>query len=127
MNVAVIEIGSNINPKQNINVAIEKIEATFNLTGRSKFIFTKPVGDENQSDYLNGAVVIQTLMDIKELKSVLKDIENTQRQNVSDAKTNGVYLDLDIILWNGNVVHEDYYSRDFVRSTVEEALKSVFL
>ena len=32
-------------------------------------------------------------------------------------------IDLDIVVWNGEVTDEDYYSREFLRDAVEEVIE----
>jgi 7,8-dihydro-6-hydroxymethylpterin-pyrophosphokinase len=33
-------------------------------------------------------------------------------------------IDLDIVVWNGEIVDEDYYTRDFLQKSVAELVQS---
>ena len=122
MNTAVVSVGSNINPKENIETSKKKISNEFKLIGSSTFIKTKPIGFKDQDDFYNGAFLIQTDRELDEVNSVLKNIEVAIGRVRSSNKQGPREIDLDIIIWNNAVIDNDVYERDFLRNSVSELL-----
>ncbi|HKJ79590.1 MAG TPA: 2-amino-4-hydroxy-6-hydroxymethyldihydropteridine diphosphokinase [Prolixibacteraceae bacterium] len=120
MNTVIIGIGSNINADENISKMLELLGAEVKIIKVSSFIKTKPIGIKNQPDFTNGAVKIKTGLVRKELKSVCKEIEYKLGRDRTTPKFGPRTIDLDIVVWNGEVVDEDYYTRDFLQNSVEE-------
>lgn len=89
----------------------------------SNFAFTSPVGFLDQPDFLNGAVLLATDLSCEELKGVLEGIEKEMGRVKSANKFGPRVIDLDIVVWNGEVTDEDYYSREFLRDAVEEVIE----
>ena len=83
-------------------------------------IRTKAVGITDQPDYTNGAVKINTERDRKELTKLLKSIEDQLGRDRTGPKFGPRTMDLDIVVWNGEIVDKDYYTRDFLQKSVEE-------
>jgi 2-amino-4-hydroxy-6-hydroxymethyldihydropteridine diphosphokinase len=122
MNTCIIEIGSNIDPEANVEKALSILKSEMHVVSNSNFLKTAPVGITNQSHFLNGAVKIKTELNKEQLNKYLKDIEYRLKRNHRQQKYGPRTIDLDIIVWNGTVVDDDYYTRDFVKSTVDELL-----
>lgn len=120
MNTVIIGIGSNINADENISKMLELLSAEVEIIKVSSFIKTKPIGIENQPDFINGAVKIKTVLVRKELKLICKEIEDKLGRDRTTPKFGPRTIDLDIVVWNGKVVDEDYYTRDFLQNSVEE-------
>ncbi|MCK5148510.1 2-amino-4-hydroxy-6-hydroxymethyldihydropteridine diphosphokinase [bacterium] len=120
--VAVISVGSNINPERWIAAARVKVEQVHTLMKSSTFIKTKPVGYTNQADFVNGAWMIETEMDKTSLYNWLHDLENDCQRVRTENKYGPRTIDLDIIIWNGMVVDDDVYSRDFLKTSILELL-----
>jgi len=121
-NIAVIGMGSNVNPKSNVPKAKRFLKKQCRLLGESKFIKTKPVGYKQQDDFLNGAVVVATAQTRSKFKSTLKRIE-TQLGRKRQANPYGPRtIDLDILVWNGKIVDRDFYTRKFIRQSVLELM-----
>ena len=128
MNTAVIGLGSNINPQDNIRKAWTFLSAKFTILAESKLIRTKPVGFPDQEDFINGTVLIETPLDCSQLKTALQEIEETlgrrkpssSGSHTADLKTTfgPRTIDLDILVWNNQVVDQDFYSRDFLQKLV---------
>ena len=121
-NRAALELGSNIDPEINIKKAIDILDAEFEILRRSEFIFTEPVGMKNSPEFLNGAVLIETKLGYDELKIKLKSIEFSAGRTDSQSGSKNRIIDIDIIAWNGKIIHKDYDERDFVRKTIDEVL-----
>ena len=122
MNICIIGIGSNINAEKNIPEMLELLKNEVEVLKVSRLIQTKPIGITNQPDFTNGAVKIQTSYTQKELNKVLKEIENKIGRDRSVPKFGPRCIDLDIAVWNGKIVDKDYYSRDFLKNSVDELL-----
>ena len=122
MNEVVIGIGSNIDAEFNIEKALEILGILVRIEKVSSFIKTKPVGITDQPDFTNGAVKVKTDYGAKELKKKLKGIEDQLGRDRSAAKFGPRCIDLDIIVWNGEIVDRDYYTRDFLRQNVSEVI-----
>lgn len=122
MNTAVIALGSNIDPEHNIRQALTLIAKKFRLVEESEFVQTKPLGFTDQADFINGSVLMETELGQEDLKTALKNMEQTLGRTKSPIKYGPRTIDLDIVVFNGQVVDNDFYERDFVRSAVLELL-----
>lgn len=122
MNACIIGIGSNIEAKKNIDAMMQLLKQKVDVMEVSSFAQTKPIGIEDQNDFTNGAVLVQTDLDIETLKSVLTSIEDEMRRDRSKPKFGPRCIDLDIVVWNNWVVDKDYHTRDFLRKSVGELM-----
>ena len=121
-NKAIIGIGSNINAEENISKMLEVLGKEVEILTVSSWLKTKPIGIEDQQDFTNGAVKIQTALNREGLNRVLKNIEDRLGRDRSAPKFGPRSIDLDIVVWNGEIVDEDYYTRDFLRKSVQEVI-----
>jgi len=122
LNKVVIGVGSNIDPENNIEEAKNAVANHHNLIKVSSFIETEPIGCNNQDNFLNGAFLIETEMDASTLKSWLKNQENKLGRVESENKNGPRTIDLDIIVWNGEVVDSEVYEREFLINSINELL-----
>ena len=122
MNIAVISVGSNIEPEANIEKARRRLADSQKLLGVSAFVRTPPIGNLEQPDFLNGALLISTGLDQPGFIKLLKEIENELGRLRTADKYGPRSIDLDLVVWNGRVIDEDFYSRSFVRDAVVELL-----
>ncbi len=122
MNQAVIAIGSNIDPEKNIGMAIDSIKVNLELLAESVFVTTKPIGNINPPDFMNGALLISTHMKRPELKRWLKGVEKKLGRIKSGDKNGPRTIDLDIAVWNGKIVDNDVHERDYLKNAVFELL-----
>ncbi len=120
MNEAIIGIGSNIEAEKNITKMLVLLKNQVEVLKISSMIKTKPIGIINQADYTNGAVKINTELDQKQLNSILKKIEDVMGRDRTAPKFGPRCIDLDIVVWNDKIIDDDYYTRDFLRKSVEE-------
>ena len=120
MNSVIIGIGSNIDAESNIPKMLEILKSQVEIVKVSIMIKTKPIGIENQNDYTNGAVKAKTNLNQSDLTVVLKNIEDEMGRDRTVAKFGPRCIDLDIIVWNGEIVDDDYYTRDFLQKSVRE-------
>lgn len=120
MNECIIGIGSNINAEKNIAKMLDLLEQKVDVIRVSSLIQTKPIGITNQPDFTNGAVKIQTNLLETGLKKLLRKLEDSMGRDRSQPKFGPRCIDLDIVVWNGKIVDPEYYTRDFLKSSVDE-------
>ncbi len=118
----VIGLGSNIDPEANLEQAVLELKSRFKVSKRSQWTRTKPIGIQDQPDFYNGALLMETELEQQSLKKELKRIEDLLGRDRSLPKFGPRTIDLDILIWNKKVVDEDYYERDFLRKGVEEII-----
>ena len=118
----IVGIGSNIEPEQNIAAALFLLRQEQELVHISSLIKTSPIGITDQPDFLNGAAKILTTMEIADFRSYLKNIEDRLKRDRTAPKFGPRTIDLDIVIWDGEIIDPDYYSRDFLRVAVDEIL-----
>ena len=123
----VIGLGSNIDPEANLEQAVLELKSRFKVSKRSQWTRTKPIGIQDQPDFYNGALLLETELEQQSLKKELKRIEDILGRDRSLPKFGPRTIDLDILIWNKKVVDEDYYERDFLRNGVEEIIPDLEL
>jgi len=116
----IIGLGSNIDPERNIASALHFLRQEHELVQISSLIKTSPIGIPDQPDFLNGAAKILTTMEIADFKRYLKDIEDRLKRDRTAPKYGPRTIDLDIVIWDGEIIDPDYYSRDFLKTAVDE-------
>jgi len=127
VNRAVIGLGSNINAEENIRRAKEAIAGEFMLIKSSSFVETEPVGFKEQDRFINGALLIETELNAARLESRLKVLETELGRVRTDNKYGPRSIDLDILVWNGEVVDEEVYEREFLRKSINELMPDLDL
>jgi 2-amino-4-hydroxy-6-hydroxymethyldihydropteridine diphosphokinase len=120
MNSCIIGIGSNIDAEVNIPKSLQLLANDLKILQVSKMVKTKPIGFFSHNDFTNGAIKAETNWDQKELTRYLKRIEDQMGRDRTVVKFGPRNIDLDILIWNGQVVDLDYYSRDFLRQSAAE-------
>jgi len=121
---AYVSIGSNMGEKEkNISGAIEELskDMLVHVCKESELITTKPYGNEDQEDFLNGVLEIKTLYTPDELLDKLHDVEKMFGR-VRTVHWGPRTLDLDIIMYDCLVMnsdrltipHADMQNREFV-------------
>lgn len=125
LNTAVIGLGSNIDPEENIAKAREAIAGAFKLVKSSSFVETEPVGYKEQDTFINGALLVETEMDAQSLKSWLRMLESSLGRVRTDNSYGPRTIDLDILVWNGVVVDREVYEREFLRKSIAELIPGI--
>jgi 2-amino-4-hydroxy-6-hydroxymethyldihydropteridine diphosphokinase len=94
---AVIALGSNIgNPKENLDLAIALLRDATEVEKVSSYYVTKPVGYEEQPDFVNAICIIESQLPAIELLHMLHGIEKAMGRERT-IKWGPRTLDLDII------------------------------
>lgn len=120
MNKAIVALGSNIDPEYHIPYSLKAIDEKFSILEMSEFHYTKPLLYEDQADFLNGSVLIETDLSRENIEKQLKRIENEMGRDRSGKKSGPRKIDLDIVVFNGKVVDDDVYERKFLRSFIKD-------
>ncbi|WP_073000893.1 2-amino-4-hydroxy-6-hydroxymethyldihydropteridine diphosphokinase [Mariniphaga anaerophila] len=123
-NTVIIGIGSNINAEANIAQMLKMLEKEVKILKVSSLLKTKPIGIENQPDFTNGAIKFKTDLGKDALKKRLRRIEDQLGRDRSLPKFGPRTIDLDIVVWNGEIVDKDYFTRDFLQKSVKEVSSS---
>ena len=121
-NEAVIGLGSNIDPETHLEQAVHELGSRFSIIKKSSWLRTTPIGIRNQPDFINGALLLRTELEQKLLKETLCEIEDKLGRDRSQSRLGPRVIDLDIVVWNGEIVDEDYYERKFLRESISQIL-----
>ena len=137
MITAYIALGSNLNtPVEQLHAALKAISQLPNthLVTTSSFYKSKPLGPQDQPDYLNAAVEISTALSPLALLDELQRIENGQGR-VRLRRWGERTLDLDILLYGDEIIqterltvpHYDMHNREFVIVPLAEIAPNLIL
>jgi len=119
-NSAIISLGSNIEPEQNVQKARLEISQVASILKETKTIYTKPVDFIDQDDFLNGALLIQTKLYFDELVDHLKRIEDKLGRVRTENKNGPRTIDLDVIVFNKVPIDKEVDKFDFLTSFIQE-------
>ncbi|HKK46688.1 MAG TPA: 2-amino-4-hydroxy-6-hydroxymethyldihydropteridine diphosphokinase [Balneolaceae bacterium] len=122
MNSAVIALGSNIEPEKHIEQALHAIAKAFQLRDKSDFIYTAPIGIQEQPNFLNGVALVESDADQETIIDRLKQIEDTMGRDRSREKYGPRCIDLDLVVFNSCILDKDVYNRDFLQRAIHEVL-----
>lgn len=120
MNDCIIGIGSNIDADYHIGEMLKLLGNSVQIVQVSQMVQTKPIGITSQPDYTNGAIRILTEMELEELTLFLKQLEDRMGRDRSQEKQGPRNIDLDILIWNNQIVDPDYFTREFLRNSAAE-------
>lgn len=121
MNSVIIGLGSNIRPRENIRLARARLSQKFHVLKKSRIVRTRPIGMTG-GYFLNTAVMIQTPLELRALEKRLKIMESELGRDPNHAKDQARTMDLDVLVFNREIVNHDVYKRDFVRRSVLELI-----
>ena len=94
---AVIALGSNLGePKENLDLAIGLLREATDVQKVSNYYVTKPVGYEDQPDFVNAVCIIETELPAIDLLNMLHGIEKAMGRERT-IKWGPRTIDLDII------------------------------
>lgn len=138
MTLAFIALGSNqASPLEQVAQALDALAtlAHSRVVATSSFYRTKPLGPQDQPDYLNAAVALETTLTPEELLTHTQRIELEQGRVRKDERWGPRTLDLDIMLFGSQILntpqltvpHYDMKNRAFMLvPLLEIAPDSVF-
>ena len=126
-NVAVIALGSNIEPSLNFTKALELLQKDGVIVQRTDFIKTKPLKFENQEDFLNGAVMLYTHKNLFDLQIALKQIEVMAGRVRSENKNAPREIDLDVLTFNNSLIDKEINELPFLVDFVKQLQPNIKL
>lgn len=110
MTVAYIAIGSNLaSPLEQVNAAIKALAdiPESSILAISSFYRTPPLGPQDQPDYLNAAVALETTLAPEELLNHTQRIELQQGRVRKAERWGPRTLDLDIMLFGNETINTE--------------------
>ena len=110
MTLAYIALGSNLaSPLEQVNAAVQAIGEIpdSHVVAVSSFYRTPPLGPQDQPDYLNAAVALETTLAPEVLLSHTQRIELQQGRVRKAERWGPRTLDLDIMLFGQAIIHTD--------------------
>ncbi|MDF7667005.1 2-amino-4-hydroxy-6-hydroxymethyldihydropteridine diphosphokinase [Orbaceae bacterium ESL0727] len=125
MSSVFVALGSNLdNPLAQANQALQQLQQLphTHVTQISPFYRSKPLGPQNQNDYLNAVIELTTTLSPLELLDHLQSIEKSQGRIRKSQRWGARTLDLDILLYDNLIIdnerltipHYDMQNREFV-------------
>ena len=103
MSIAYIGLGSNLSqPEQQIRQAIHELKQLVNcrVEKLSSLYLSRPMGPQDQPDYMNAVVMLSTSLSPLELLDQLQAIENKAGRIRKENRWGPRVLDLDILLFD---------------------------
>jgi 2-amino-4-hydroxy-6-hydroxymethyldihydropteridine diphosphokinase len=105
-----IGLGSNLSdPHKQIHLAIDALKdiETCKLINLSSLYFSRPMGPQDQPDYMNAVAEITTQLSPLSLLDKLQAIENSAGRVRKDNRWGARILDLDILLFDNKVINSE--------------------
>lgn len=110
MTIVYIGLGSNLSdPALQIRKAIEQIKKFPECTIEkiSSLYFSRPMGPQDQPDYMNAVLSINTTLSPIDLLDQLQSIENNAGRVRKDNRWGARILDLDILIYGEQVIESE--------------------
>lgn len=110
MTIVYIGLGSNLaEPMKQVQSAITNIGKIpqSQITKISSLYLSKPMGPQDQDDYINAVLALDTSLSAINLLNVLQSIENKAGRVHKENRWGARILDLDIILYGNDVINTD--------------------
>ncbi|QIX95093.1 2-amino-4-hydroxy-6-hydroxymethyldihydropteridine diphosphokinase [Cedecea sp. FDAARGOS_727] len=110
MTLAYIALGSNqASPLEQVSSALDALAAIPHslVVATSSFYRTPPLGPQDQPDYLNAAVVLETDLPAEALLDQTQRIELEHGRVRKEERWGPRTLDLDIMLFGSEVIHTE--------------------
>lgn len=138
MTIAYIGLGSNLSePAKQVQQAVTAISniANSQIQSVSSVYLSKPMGPQDQDDYINAVLALETQLSAIELLDALQQIENDAGRVRKENRWGARILDLDIILYGNEVIenarltvpHYGMKEREFVLLPLAEITEDLYL
>ncbi|MFT6208571.1 MAG: 2-amino-4-hydroxy-6-hydroxymethyldihydropteridine diphosphokinase [Colwellia sp.] len=108
MALAYVGLGSNLSdPEKQIKHAVALLSHIKNtkLSDLSSLYFSRPMGPQDQPDYMNAVAALQTELSPLELLDKLQAVENKAGRVRKDNRWGARILDLDILLFDNDIIN----------------------
>ena len=106
--IAYIGLGSNLSkPVEQVKSAVDNIAniAQSRISAVSSLYLSKPMGPQDQDDYINAVLALETSLSAIELLDALQAIENAAGRVRKENRWGARILDLDIILFGNEIIN----------------------
>jgi 2-amino-4-hydroxy-6-hydroxymethyldihydropteridine diphosphokinase len=114
MHAAILLIGSNISPEENLPISIALLQEYCKVQSVSGIWETQAVGTPGPN-FLNTAVLVETGFDPEDFKwQVLRVIEQAMGRIRTPDKNAPRTIDIDIVIWDGEVVDTNLWTRAYI-------------
>jgi 2-amino-4-hydroxy-6-hydroxymethyldihydropteridine diphosphokinase len=123
----IISVGSNINPQTNISESRDILSREAKLLDYADTIETAPVGYTSQPNFLNTAYLVVTPLEFADFNAFLKSVEDRMGRERGPIKSGPRTIDLDIIVWDGDVLTDDYYQYDYISVPVDQIMTANYI
>lgn len=138
MTIAYIGLGSNLSePAKQVQQAVTAISniANSQIQSVSSVYLSKPMGPQDQDDYINAVLALETQLSAIKLLDALQQIENGAGRVRKENRWGARILDLDIILYGNDVIenerltvpHYGMKEREFVLLPLAEITEDLYL
>ncbi|PWC09879.1 2-amino-4-hydroxy-6-hydroxymethyldihydropteridine diphosphokinase [Brenneria roseae subsp. americana] len=108
MTCVYLALGSNLaQPLRQVRTALAALDNVplTRVVNRSSFYRSRPLGPQNQPDYLNAVVALETGLEAERLLDYTQQIELEQGRERKEHRWGPRTLDLDILLFGDAVIH----------------------
>lgn len=125
MNTLILSIGANSPDREwQMTHAIKRMKQIFKKTVISD-IYEVPAHNGIDAPYLNAVMIASTLMSMEEVVAVLKQWETVCGRTPASKQQGVIPIDLDIVVWNEDVVRPIDYSREYVSRGIAHLLTAM--
>ncbi len=136
--LAYIGLGSNLSePVAQVQAAIHEITniTQINVMRVSSLYLSKPMGPQDQGDYINAVLALETSLSAIKLLDALQAIENEAGRVRKENRWGARVLDLDILLFGAEIInnprltipHYGIKEREFVLTPLAEIAPNLIL
>lgn len=116
MNKLVISIGSNSKDREwQVENCIKWLKSKLSGVSHSE-IYNSAASNGKDPDYLNVVMKAKCRENFDEINKKLKDYESVCGRTPSSKQTGEIPMDLDIIIWNGEIVRERDFNQEYFQT-----------
>ena len=115
-----ISLGSNIYSKQNIDRAKRMLVHYFPDVVFTRSIITASSDERCLFPFRNVLAVFNSELSPEEIIHRLKSVESAMGRQYKDKETGKVIIDIDLIVYNGEVLRAADYEKDYVQELLGE-------
>ena len=117
---ACLLLGSNIEPERNLSLAVQRLQVLL-IVDRVSHAWETPAVGSDGPNFLNAALLVRTDLAPQELKEqVLRPLETELGRVRSTDKNSPRTIDIDVILWDDQVLDEMIWHLAHVAVPAEE-------
>lgn len=119
-NQIIIALGSNTNPRQNMERASSAIELLLPDIRWSEAVYTAPEACSNPALFLNRVGIAHTSLPVADLIRHFKQIERALGR-VPENKHQGIIpMDIDLLQWNSELLKPDDLQRSYIKAGISQ-------